>query len=99
MTPLTKVETALLMEFLEDLSNRMGNQGCNDYAIKDTPEHRRIVKAASSAEAFQEGDIANGKIMTMDGLLVDYLRERLQGRREPAAFSSEPLPKSHRSWT
>ena len=47
MSKLTKEQMAaikLALEFLEDLSDKYGNAGCNDYSLENTDENWEIYK-------------------------------------------------------
>jgi len=44
--PPTKAEALFLASFLEALSDRFGNDGCNDMYVANTPENDAMVKAA-----------------------------------------------------
>ncbi len=77
---LTKNDLSLLDKFLEDLSDSLGNNSCNDYILPDTEENRRMLIEAYDEE--DDFDIKNciykDKLMTYDFIIVGYLRRKLK---------------------
>ncbi len=78
---LSKVELKLIGDYLEELVDRFGNDGCNDQNLEDTPEHRRLVEAANVDFDPVDGDpieIQDGEIITFNVVIVGHLRERIK---------------------
>ena len=80
---MTKNEVAFLAAFLDELSDRFGNDGCNDMFLKDTPNNRKLVIAAEKHQAKEQGEEAdtevhlhNKKLGTMNSTVLDYLRDK-----------------------
>jgi hypothetical protein len=76
----------LVIGFLEELSERYGNDGCNDFEMEYTPENLEIVTAAEK-EAYgihaQPPSVEGGKIHTTNFLVLDYVIEQLKGAATP----------------
>lgn len=81
---LSPAEKNLLVDFLEQLSDRFGNDGCNDFYLPNDEKHRElmrtVIKSQFSPEA-QEEELAwlerqakNGKkLVTMNITVLGYL--------------------------
>lgn len=90
--PPTDAEAKYLASFLNELSDRFGNDGCNDMFLPNTPENAAMVKAAQlhqyadDRNAFDDEAQASEislhkigkvkKISTMNSVVLDYLRDR-----------------------
>lgn len=82
------LEMTILFEFLDRLADSMGNAGCNDYELPDTPEGwalRREVEAAMD----EPGDC--DRLSTYDWAVLSVLRDKLNmvlleanARKEPS---------------
>lgn len=78
-------EIDLVIGFLEDLSHRFSNDGCNDMFLENTPENRKLVLQAqlavnSSRTEIKLYEIHKGqpqKICTNNILIIDYLISKL----------------------
>lgn len=90
---LTKLEKELLLEFLKDLDNRLGNAGCNDYQLPNTLKHHdlmeKIIKYNYSSEESRKSeeyiwnldrlkDTKGPYISTIDFLVLGYLQTRVE---------------------
>ena len=82
MSHLSKAELLLAAKLLEDASEQYSNHGCNDYPIKDTPEHRAILIAQQEYDGWTGEEIEvhaeSGRITASDDRLMDYLAHRLK---------------------
>jgi len=80
---LSVLEKEILLHFLEDLSDRFGNAGCNDYELPNDALHRllmeRVIKIMFSPEDQPqqlEWLAESGKgISTMDAIVLGYIIE------------------------
>jgi len=88
---LTKNEMTHLLGFLEELSDRFGNDGCNDYAMEDTPENRELFAAVDdhlmkTCHGYEKSDVTKrihqGKIHTLNTRVLDCLRDKLKREME-----------------
>ena len=81
---LSKIEASLIAAFLEDLSNRYANDGCNDLSLPNTPENVEFVKAAETYEEeypedWEVHESKDGKkIYTNNMVVVGYLERRMR---------------------
>lgn len=80
---LTSAERDMLLGFLEEYSDQMACESCNDYELPNTPENLLLVK---EAEQLSSGDdeepqlSADGKmIYTTDFIILDYLANKIRG--------------------
>lgn len=87
---LTTLERKILFDFLKQLSDHMGNAGCNDYCLKNTPEAQALVRAVIE-DQFEgqdrkerleslDHDIENGRkqLIEMDFIILHYLEKKLK---------------------
>lgn len=78
---MTHHEMKYVVAFLKELSNRFGNDGCNDMFLADTPENRQLVLAAEQYADIASNEIRlfevrkgeSKKIGTMNDVVLDYL--------------------------
>lgn len=91
---MTRHEAAGIAAFLDELGDRFGNDGCNDLTLPDTPENRAMILAA---EAHALGDDASGrvggydgKLMTNNMFVIDYLKSKLM---QEHSLADSDLPK------
>jgi hypothetical protein len=78
---MTKAELKLVASFLEELDNRFGEDGCNDYELPNTPENRKLLKkafkwgcASDADELIKEMEEDTGPtISTMNNIVCGYL--------------------------
>lgn len=84
MANLSDQEKRILLmasEFLDDLSDRMANAGCNDHWIPNTPENVEMLKHMhelnGDPEEFEEPDPSDKIMYVSDFFLVWYLKIRL----------------------
>jgi len=77
---LTDAAIKILLESLESYSEVLGNAGCNDYELPATNTNAQFVRDAENwgLEKGMEPRVHNGKILTMDWLLVDYIRHLIK---------------------
>ena len=82
----TEAEKKILLGFLEDLSDKYGNAGCNDYRLPNTSENKQILCAAIKIQyekdaVVKEVDrimrIKGDTILTFDSLVLDYFIDKL----------------------
>ena len=71
---MNETEWAILNEFLDRLSESMGNAGCNDYTLPDTPEGWAIA-AEVAAERDEKPDTIY--VTVNDWEVLDVLRKKL----------------------
>lgn len=61
---------------LEQASQNLGNNGCNDYELKDSPEMQELVEAAvkhcCGEELVYHKTVHQGKLLTQDFVILDY---------------------------
>jgi hypothetical protein len=81
---MTKNELEILDGMLERLSDIMGNAGCNDYELPDTPENRELVTQAHHEELDFTIRVYKGMIQTTDWVVLGYLRKKLRGANHVA---------------
>ncbi len=83
---MTKNEKTMLLGFMSELSERFGNDGCNDYTLPNTPENVEFVRAAETwsdpTEEFEPPDPGDDKIWTSNGVILDYLAHKLEHESE-----------------
>jgi len=79
------------LEFLDQLSEHMGNAGCNDFEMENTPENVKLLKdiikqgyerpkdVKEELEQLEE-DLAENleTLMTADFMVFDYLRSKVE---------------------
>jgi hypothetical protein len=78
-------EIDLVIGFLEDLSYRFSNDGCNEIFLENTPENRELVLQAQLAVNSPRNEIKlyeihagqPKKICTNNILIIDYLISKL----------------------
>ena len=84
---LNDAERMLLIRFLKSYSERLSNDGCNDFELPNTPENVVIVKEAYEIGMGKEDanmwtarlDEESGEtICVINWMLVDYLAHKLQ---------------------
>jgi hypothetical protein len=90
---LNKNEIEILLEFLEDYSIRLSNDGSNDYFLENTPENWAIVERATAlgrsmtveeyreSEGYEERPHDDEDIGTTDWIIVDHLVNKLNLER------------------
>lgn len=77
---LTKSELKQLIKFLENYGEDLGNAGCNDLILDNTPENRAMVKAAMKDqcdEDWDDTDTKNKKFYSTDFIVLGYLNSKL----------------------
>lgn len=76
----TKNEAALLVKLLDEFGDRLGNDGCNDMMLPDTPENRELVMASENYCLSETGTVAitsyNGEIVANNGMILAYLAKK-----------------------
>lgn len=83
---MTKAEKILAAEMLELAADQFANHGCNDYEIVDTPELRELLilgemandRSVSRQNAEDSITSRDGRLMTMDWLIMALLAKRLR---------------------
>jgi len=80
-------EYELLLKFLEELGNRLGCEGCNDYTLKYTPDNVKLIKNITRHE-FDPKDVKEelemlekrGKkdIITSNTMILYYLIDSIK---------------------
>ena len=86
LTPLQKTALKLAVEFLEDLGDKYGNAGCNDYEFPNTDENWEIYKKS----IYDNGDLeeieqfektprpTKKKILCLDFAISDTVKRIIQ---------------------
>lgn len=79
---LSPTELKLIAQFLDDYGGRLGNDGCNDYELDDTPEHRKLLEAAERTNSddpdeWAKIEVYQGKLLTANFHVVGHLRARV----------------------
>lgn len=86
---LTKAEIAVLVELLQDASETLSNNGCNDFQTENTDENWEMyLKYRDFSEDYEDDEKAirpkkSKKIYFMDWLLCQYLASKLRKLIEP----------------
>lgn len=75
---MTKNEINLIIEFLNDYSDKLGNAGCNDYELINNEENLEMVKQAELELKKEPYITKRGTIMTYDFMLVSHLKNKLK---------------------
>lgn len=77
---MTQNEAKLIAAFMQELSDRFGNDGCNDYDLPATPENRQLIMDAQkwgrADEVPTEPREYNGKYCTYNWEILSYLRHK-----------------------
>lgn len=74
---MTPAETKLLSGFMEELIERFSCDGCNDFELEDTPEHRALVAVAYSFDLEYSHRLHRGRILCSNHVLLEELHKRL----------------------
>jgi hypothetical protein len=81
MAELNEAEKAALKRLLDDYGERLGNAGCNDFDVPNTPENLAMVAAAQYDPANHtednEPNVDGDRIYTTDFVILDHLVKRL----------------------
>lgn len=78
---LNKAEVKLIIMFLDEYAELLGNNGCNDLKLDNTPENREIVKSAEKDQSGEDWNdtVPKGKsFYTTDFVVVGYLADKLK---------------------
>lgn len=68
----------LLSNFIDDLCERMGCAGCNDFEMDDTEDNREVYKAAYADEGRDfPVSVHGGKILCHDFVILRELQKRM----------------------
>lgn len=69
----------IIVAALESYSDRLGNDGCNDMSVPNTPENLELVAAAQKEGTGEDYEVALSKngnfINTCNSFVVDYVTE------------------------
>jgi hypothetical protein len=81
---ITDAERKAFIRLMEDYSNNLGNAGCNDFSLDDTPENRIMVRHAqvycrSGEEDAAELHVHDGQIQATDFEILYYLIHKIKG--------------------
>lgn len=85
---LSDLEHKILLEFLDQLGEKMGMAGCNDYTINFDPnneEELTVVKefyVKHMAPDFPEPDYQTGKMDCSDFVLLEFLKNNLDFKKK-----------------
>lgn len=78
-------EKKILLDFLEELSDRFGNDGCNDYELDNSSENRELCYAAmeygvskGEADEWLENLNLSKKIIFSNFIILDYLIQKFK---------------------
>jgi hypothetical protein len=77
---MNKTENELIVSFLSELSDRFGDDGCNDYFLPNNEESLVLAKAASYAydDSFNEElNIDKKGIYTCNTAILDFLIKKI----------------------
>lgn len=79
MEILNDTERKVFIEFLNRLSENMGNAGCNDYQLPDTPEGWQLAceHANSINKDNPSGPQEKPQLICYDWILLSILRKKL----------------------
>lgn len=72
---LNETEKKILGEFLDRLSDHMGNAGCNDYDLPDSPEGWELAKEV--AASFPDSPPVEPTLLTYDWAVLNILCKKL----------------------
>lgn len=84
------IEKQLAETAINDYHERLSNSGCNDLILDDSPEARQLLKEYSAWNLncsvdevenhpeYYEPSIADGKIYTIDSVLIFILKKSLK---------------------
>ena len=74
---LTPVERKILVTLLEELSDMLANETCNDYILPNTPENLELVQAAEEDTPCVSDD--GSEIYATNFVILDYLIGKIRG--------------------
>lgn len=67
---------------LRQAADEMSNNGCNDFYLSDTPEHRKFITEMMTNRSNDVFDIEEciykGKIIATDWMILEYIAELLE---------------------
>ena len=78
----TAAELRILLEFLNDYNQILGNNSCNDYEFDNEPELKNIVEFLGK----EHYSISNKKVLTSDFMVLQYFINKIT---EATPISSE----------
>tara|TARA_R100001244_G_C5159482_1_gene130816 strand:- start:392 stop:655 length:264 start_codon:yes stop_codon:yes gene_type:complete len=81
---LSNVETKYLIEFLDVLIDKMGDEGCNDFYVECSPENDKLILEINDfyKKGCDGGDIftkQSGKWLGYNWAIVGFLKTKLEG--------------------
>ena len=83
---LDKVELDLLCQFMEQLSDRFGNDGCNDMSFPNTEENRALLHAVNTWLDPAEDpipEVYKGNVLYgSNWIVLDYIRDKIAKQRQ-----------------
>jgi len=82
---LSKAETEQLVQFLDDLSDKYGNAGCNDHPLDNTDENWALYQEVNKDDP-EERPPLKDKLFFYDFILVEHLKAKIA-----AALSEQKL--------
>lgn len=74
---MTKTEIKMTIKMLDDLLDQLGNNGCNDYYIANTPENREFTANVLNRKVITD-NIDNKEIFLFDTDIAQYCRKCLK---------------------
>lgn len=85
---LTRAEAEQLVHFLDDLSDKYGNAGCNDYDLDNTDENWALWQEAykDDPDRDMERPPLKQKLFCADFIIVEHLKAKVA-----AAISEQKL--------
>lgn len=68
------------LPLIEQALNDMGNAGCNDYYLPDTPEMRELLQKIQLQQCGESWDIKgrDGKLCCQDFMVLGYFKHLLE---------------------
>lgn len=75
---MTKLEKELLLKFLDDLNEKYGCAGCNDYDLPNTDEGWAIYQEIKEGSSLKNRPPESVPLLVMDFQVLNYLRDKLK---------------------
>jgi hypothetical protein len=96
---LEKMETTeknLLINFLDEFADRLGSDGCNDFTLPITPDNLAFAERLNAWAKLENPEDPptvreyNGKLYTLNWMVVLYLRDMIKNTKPPVARNHKP---------
>lgn len=86
----TAAELKILLDFLDDYNQILGNSSCNDYAFNNEPELRNIIESLGKEYSINKSN----KVLTYDFIVLQYFINKLiEASPIPTEFQKTVLRK------